>query len=187
MSLKAIVKGGLTNGIAVGLAIHWLGVALLYERIYEFEFPSAIRVPLSVVAIVALVVGLLGIGPYVIILAKDGGRTKKEGLLLGAGSGIVVGLMVYLLVGALASTLVLGTVPLIVHLAETSQLDEAGLETVLTPVVKNAISGTYLVILAHLFAGAIMGGLEGLVFVILRDWKRNKSANLAEEEVVSDK
>jgi hypothetical protein len=181
MKLNAVAKSGLINGIAIGLALHWLVVALLYETVYGFEWPSIISTPVTILALIVLVVGLLSIGPHAVLQSKRDVEMKGEGFLVGAGAGLVVGLIVYLAVGALAGTLTLGTVPLIVYLAEPERLGGVEPFDVLQPIVSTAIAGTYLVIFGHLLAGALIGGIEGLVFVLARGWRRGQSAGSAEQ------
>jgi len=176
MKLKAIIKGGLINGLVVGLALHWIVCALLYAAVYNFEWPGIVSTPITILAVIALVVGLLSIGPYAILLSRGSVQTRKQGFWVGAGAGVVVGLMVYLAIGALTGTLTLGTVPLIVPLAAPELLGDAELIDVLVPVVRRAITGTYLFIIAHLLIGGLAGGVQGLVFMLARAWRMNRSA-----------
>jgi hypothetical protein len=171
MNLKPVIKGGLINGLATGLALHWVVLSLLYEVVYEFEWPRMVGTPVSVLAVIVLLVALLSIGPYAVFLSKGNVKTRKQGVLAGAGAGIIVGLMVYLAVGALGNTLVLGTIPLVSYLAEPDRLNVIEADEVLRPVVRSAIVGTYLVIAAHLLVGALIGGIEGLVFILIRSWR----------------
>jgi len=176
MKLKAIVKGDLINGLVVGLALHWVVLALLYERVYSFEWPGVVGTPISILAVIALVVGLLSIGPHAVLLSRKSVQTKKQGLLVGAGAGVVVGLMVYLAIGTLVGTLSLGPVQLIVYLAEPERLGGMELFDVLQPVVSRAIAGTYLLIIAHLLIGGMVGSVEGLVFMLARAWMLSRRA-----------
>lgn len=114
MKLKAIIKGGLINGLVVGLALLWIVFASLAASMYGVKWPGIVITPISILAVIALVVGLLSIGPHAVLLSRGSVQTRKQGFWVGAGAGVVVGLMVYLATGALAGTLTLGTVPLIV-------------------------------------------------------------------------
>jgi hypothetical protein len=181
MNLKAVIKGGLINGLAIGLSLHWMILALLYEIVYEFEWPSIVR-GLNILAMMILFVALLSIGPYAVLLSKGNVKTKKQGFLVGGGAGIVVGLMVYLAVGVLGNTLVLGTIPLTSYLAEPDQLNGIEADEVLRPVVRSAIVGTYLVIAAHLLVGALIGGIEGLVFILIRAWRLGRRTGSVKSE-----
>jgi hypothetical protein len=182
MNLKAVVKGGLINGLAIALSLHWMILALLYEIAYEFEWPSIVS-GLNILAVMILLVALLSIGPCAVLLSKGNVKTKKQGFIVGAGAGLIVGLMVYLAVGALANTLVLGTIPLIAYLAEPNRLN--GIESadeVLRPVVRSAIVGTYLVSVAHLLIGALIGGVEGLAFILVRSWRLGRRTGLTAKQ-----
>lgn len=185
MNLKAVIKGGLINGLATGLALHWVALALLYEIVYEFEWPRMVGTPVSVVAVIVLLVALLSIGPYAVFLSKGNVKTRKQGFLVGAGAGILVGLMVYLAVGALGNTLVLGTIPLTSYLTEPDQLNGIEADEILRPVVRSAIVGTYLVIAAHLLVGALIGGIEGLVFTLIRSWRLSRRTGAAAKSETS--
>jgi hypothetical protein len=182
MNLKAVIKAGLINGLAAGLALHWLLLALLYELVVEFEWPTMIGTPVSALAVIVLLIALLSIGPYAVFLSKENVKTSKQGFLVGAGAGMVVGLMVYLAVGALGNTLVLGTIPLTSYLAEPDQLNGIQADEVLKPVVRSAMAGTYLVIAAHLLLGALIGGIEGLVFIAIRAWRPGRRTGSAKSE-----
>ena len=179
MNLKAVIKGGLINGLATGLALHWVALALLYEIVYEFKWPRMVDTLVSAVAVIVLLVALLSVGPYAVFLSKGNVKTGKQGFLVGAGAGIVVGLMVYLAVGALGNTLVLGTIPLTAYLAEPDWLNGIEADEVLGSVVRSAIVGTYLVIAAHLLVGALIGGIEGLVFILIRSWSLGRRTEAA--------
>jgi hypothetical protein len=186
MNLKAVIKGGLINGLAAGLALHWVVLALLYEVVYEFEWPTMVSTLASVLAVIVLLVALLSIGPHAVFLSKGNVKTRKQGFLVGAGAGMIVGLMVYLAVGALGNTLVLGTVPLTSYLAEPDQLTGMEADEVLRPVVRSAMVGTYLVIAAHLLGGALMGGIEGLVFILIRSSRLARRTGSAKSETSAD-
>jgi len=125
MNLKAVIKGGLINGLATALALHWVVLALLYELVYEFEWPRMIGTPVSVLAVIVLFTS---------------------------------------------------------YLAEPDQLNGIKADEVLRPVVRSAMVGTYLVIAAHLLVGALIGGIEGLVFILIRAWRLGRRTGSAKSQ-----
>lgn len=171
MKIKAAVTAGLINGVVVGVSLHWIIVGLLYETLYGFTLPDFVSTSVSFLAFTAFVVSLLTIGPHAVLQAKGAIRSKGEGFLVGAGAGVIVGLVVFLAVGVLGVTLIFGTVPLIEYMADPARLTGAELYDILQPVVSTAIVGIYVVIVAHLFMGGLIGGIESLVFIVVQGWR----------------
>ena len=157
MKIKAAVTTGLINGVVVGVSLHWIMVGLLYETVYGFTLPDFFSTSISILAFTAFVVSFLSIGPHAVLRSKGTIRTKGEGFVLGAGAGVIVGLVVFLAVGVLAVTLILGTVPLIEYMVEPALLTGTKLYDILQPVVSTAIVGIYVVIVGHLFMGGLIG------------------------------
>lgn len=176
MKIKAAVTAGLINGIVIGVSLHWILVGLLYETVFGFTLPDFVSTSISILAFTAFGVSLLSIGPHTVLQAKGTIQTKGEGFLVGAGAGLIVGLVVFLAVGVLAVTLILGTVPLIEYLAEPARLTGTKLYDILQPVVSTAIAGIYVVIVGHLFLGGLIGGIESIGFFVLQGWRTRNSS-----------
>ena len=121
-----------------------------------------------ILALIAFTLAFLSIGPHAVLKSRGRLRSKAEGFLVGAGAGVIGGLVVYLMVGALAATLVLGTIPMIEYLAEPDRLAGAELYDILQPIVSRAIVGTYASVGGILTAGGVIGGMGSLVFYVLR-------------------
>lgn len=185
MNLKAVVKGGLINGLAVGLSLHWMIFARVYETVYEFKWPNIVSGVANILAVIILSVALLSIGPHAILLSKGNVKTKKQGVIVGAGAGVIVGLMVYL-AGAPGTTLA-GMVPLFIYFLEPARLDGIEPYAVFERVVTEAIAATYLFIVAPLLVGALIGGMEGLVFMLIRSWwPGRRTESTAQSEAGTD-
>ena len=68
------------------------------------------------------------------------------------------------------------------YLAEPDQLNGIKADEVLRPVVRSAMVGTHLVIAAHLLVGALIGGIEGLVFILIRAWRLGRRTGSAKSQ-----
>jgi hypothetical protein len=123
---------------------------------------------INLVTIPLFLMAFISMGIYAVWLAGEQVDTAWRGLATGATSGMVAAVVIFLLVGATSSVLVLGVIPFITYLAQPEQLAGLDIEELLKPVVKNAIAGVYLMILAHLAYGAVVGGIEGWAFTLWR-------------------
>ena len=174
--LKGALSAGLINGLGAGLAIHWFSMKILYIESPIFEWPGSVTIPINSIALFALVLSLLSVGPYAILRSKGRVETRWEGLIAGSVAGVVLGIVIYLVVGALASTMALGLLPLSACLAVTSQIPQSidDPQEFAKRLYYEAIVGTYLIIVGHLFFGGLIGGLEGLLFTHVRNRKRRQ-------------
>ncbi len=178
MKLKGALKGGLINGLAIGVASHWFYLEFVYSASFIPGWPRIVSMPLNSIALAVLITGLLSIGPHAVIQTNGSVVTRREGFIVGVGAGAVAGVVVYLVVGALAGTMGVG-VPLLFFaliMTESVVTNDANNLLDFREIWSRAIVLTYLIIIGHLILGALIGGLEGMAYSHFRSQKsRNQS------------
>ncbi len=161
-------KAGLGNGLAAGLAIHWLFWAPLTELVYCMELPGLVVNCLGVAAVLALLAAVLTIGSRAVRLAGDRARTTRAALTIGAGAGLLAGLSVYFIVAVIGAWLVQSGVPLVCDMMGAIELGTAAAREALAQAACEAAPAPLLVLGACLALGGLLGGFEGLVYALFR-------------------
>jgi len=151
--------------------MHWFIFILFYQTVYQFELPNALETIINVVAGVTLVLTTLSMGPLAVRWSQAELKTWVWGGVVGAGAGCIVGIITYLAIGALASTLFFGVVPFIPYAAAPAQLVGVDLNAFLRPILQNAISGVYSVEFNYISFWLVVGGIEGIASALLHSWR----------------
>lgn len=161
MKTKAILKAGFVGGLAQGISLHLLVYLLLYQEAYNFTLPAFLFSAINWLAVIAFVVSFFGTGAYAIWLAGESVTRDRQAWIGGATSGLLAGVLIYLLVGALSSVLIWGVVPSIDYLYDPAKLAGADAEKILEGSVQSAIVGVYMMILGILLFDRANGWRRG--------------------------
>jgi hypothetical protein len=164
--VRAMAKVGLANGLVVGLATHWLFWAPLTELVYCIELPGLVISGLGAAAVLALLAGVLTIGPRSVHLAGEEARTVGAAIGVGSGAGLLAGLCVCLIVGLIGGWLVLSGAPLVCDSMGATELGTAAAREALAQAAREAVPDPLVVAAICLTVGALLGGFGGLVYAL---------------------
>ncbi len=167
MKLHAAVKVGLLSGLIIGLCLQVSVFLLFYASAYNFKVPGWVENTLFFIAWPIVALTVLSYGPLAVRAAGDSARGWREAALVGGGTGLVIAVVVYLILGALAQVMVLGVVPFIVPLQDSASLAGKPVDEILRPIVQDAIRLFYLYQLGNLLSWAGVGVVEGAVYALV--------------------
>jgi len=175
MKRKGAVTGGLINGLIVGLAAQWVFISSMYLNVYDIKLSPTVITSITSIAFVLIFIGLLTIGPHAVIRSKEAVETKRAGFRAGMGAGVVCAVVVYLACGSLWATSQYGTLPLVALIATKCEaLNSIESRELGNRLMKEAFTGTYLLLFWHVLFGAVVGGVEGFLFAHLRSGQHRR-------------
>jgi len=162
------IQGGLVTGVPLGLAALWYVLRSYLEAVRVSWVASALGTVLNVLAAIVGIAALICIGIYALLLLREENTSWKRALAVGAGAGVVAGIVVYLFAGAAMATAVITSLSLTPQLLSTASLTDQEKLELLVSAIGGGLTASYLVMLLHLAAGAFCGALEALVFSRVR-------------------
>jgi hypothetical protein len=165
--------GGLYTGVVISLGVALILLPILFSKVFEFDISQPFLTLLLIFGIICLIISFPIIGVIPVITKKI--NNYKEAIKVGIINGIISSLIVFTLIGSVCYSLTFGVVPFVEFLVDTNKLFNIDpINAVLRPIVKNVITSTYLIIIAHLIIGTIVGAVEAITTVYILSIREKK-------------
>jgi hypothetical protein len=159
--MKHPVSQGVLSGLLVSLGIALLLMPILVSTTFEFKISLWLLNIFDLLGFAILGLSALTVGVLPTLSSKTTEFDKAVRLSL--VSGVTAGVVVFVLIGSVCTSLLLGVIPFLVYLTDPAKLLSVDpTNVVIRPVVQFVIIYSYLILLVHIAAGAVISVVESI-------------------------